>query len=74
MNEVMQRILADRRERIANERLASGRLRAERRERIATACLAGLLANPNESGGADDMTATAIRFADALIAKLEAKP
>jgi hypothetical protein len=44
------------------------------RERIATACLAGLLANPNDCGGADDMTATAIRFADALIAKLEAKP
>lgn len=76
MNEVMKRILTDRRERIANERLAAERLRADRRERIATACLAGLMADPNVDGGPDDMAACAVRFADALIDRLnqEAKP
>lgn len=44
------------------------------RERIATACLAGLLADPNVDAGADEMCDIAIRFADALIAKLEVKP
>jgi hypothetical protein len=44
------------------------------RERIATACLAGLLADPNVDGF--DLTDKAVRFADALIARLdeEAKP
>ncbi|MFO0448438.1 MAG: hypothetical protein ACK52I_07200 [Pseudomonadota bacterium] len=49
---------------------------AERRERIATACLAGLLAHPSVEEGSDEMSVTAVRFADALIARLdaEAKP
>jgi hypothetical protein len=47
------------------------RLRADRRERIATACLTGLLADPNVSAGFDDMADCAVRFADALIARLD---
>jgi hypothetical protein len=52
------------------------RLRADRRERIATACMAGLLAHPSVDEGSDEMSVTAVRFADALIARLdaEAKP
>jgi hypothetical protein len=52
------------------------RLRAERRERIATACLAGLMADPKVDGSPDDMSDCAVRFADALIARLdkETKP
>jgi hypothetical protein len=45
--------------------------KAERRERIATACLAGLLADPNVDAGADEMSSIAVRFADALIARLD---
>jgi hypothetical protein len=76
VNEVMQRILSDRRERIANERLAAERLRAERRERIATACLAGMIANPECSGKFEDYANDSVKYADALIARLdkEAKP
>jgi hypothetical protein len=49
-------------------------LESDRRERIATACLAGLLADPTMDGF--DLTDKAVRFADALIAQLdaEAKP
>ena len=71
MNEVMQRLLAERRERIANERLASERLRADRRERIATACLAGLIACPRIEGNSPELVEAAISFADALIARLD---
>jgi hypothetical protein len=48
----------------------------DRRERIATACLAGLLAHPSVEEGSDEMSVTAVRFADALIARLdrEAQP
>jgi hypothetical protein len=48
----------------------------DRRERIATACLAGLLADPSVDADADEMSFIAVRFADALIARLdaEAKP
>jgi len=79
MNEVMQRLLAERRERIANERLAVERLRADRRERIATACLAGMLANSNYEGSSATFNGCAydaVLLADALIARLdkEAKP
>ena len=76
MNEVTQRLLADRRERIANERLAVERLRAERRERIATAALAGLLACPEVEGTHKQMADFAVDLADALIDRLdkEAKP
>ena len=70
MSEVMQRLLAERRERIANERLAAERLRAERRERIATACLAGLLSY-NRKGSFEDFAADAVDYADALIARLD---
>ena len=51
-------------------------LESDRRERIATACLAGLMADPNVDGGPDDMADCAVRFGDALIACLdkEAKP
>jgi hypothetical protein len=50
--------------------------KTERRERIATACLAGLIANPQCSGKFEDYADDAIRYADALIARLdkEAKP
>jgi predicted nucleic acid-binding protein len=49
-------------------------LAIDRRERIATACLAGLLADPNVNDVS--VTDTAVRFADALIARLdkEVKP
>jgi hypothetical protein len=43
----------------------------DRRERIATACLAGLLAHPSVDEGSDEMSVTAVRFADALIARLD---
>lgn len=48
----------------------------DRRERIATACLAGLLSDPSVDADADEMSSIAVRFADALIARLdaEAKP
>ena len=46
------------------------------RERIATACMAGMLADPNVDGDAYEISCIAVRFADALIARLdaEAKP
>lgn len=47
-----------------NERLPS------RRERIATACLAGLLADPEVDGKNDALAKCALGFADALIAML----
>ncbi|MFM2104918.1 MAG: hypothetical protein RL006_1085 [Chloroflexota bacterium] len=77
MSEVMQRLLAERRERIANERLAVERLRAERRERIATACLASLLSHDGwERISAPYLTQHAVGYADELINELdrEAKP
>jgi hypothetical protein len=48
----------------------------DRRERIATACLVELVAWRGVAGDADDLSDAAIKFADALIARLdkEAKP
>lgn len=43
----------------------------DRRERIATACLAGILAFPGANGDAEQGASIAVRFADALIARLE---
>jgi hypothetical protein len=45
----------------------------DRRERIATACLAGLLADPSVDADAYEMSFIAVRFADALIARLDAE-
>jgi len=53
MNEVMQRILA------------------ERRERIATACLAGMIASPARSGKFEEYAFYAVKYADALISRLD---
>ncbi len=52
------------------------RLRDERRERIATACLVELVAWRGVAGNANDLSDAAIKFADALIARLdkEAQP
>jgi hypothetical protein len=52
------------------------RQRAERRERIATACLVELVAWRGVAGNANDLSDAAIKFADALIARLdkEAQP
>jgi hypothetical protein len=53
------------------------RLRADRRERIATACLAGILANYENSNGTFNGCAyDEVMFSDALNARLnkEAKP
>ena len=49
---------------------------ADRRERIATACLAGMIANPECSGKFEDYANDSVKYADALIARLdkEAKP
>lgn len=47
-----------------------------RRERIATACLSGMLASPVRSGKFEEYAFYAVKYADALIARLdkEAKP
>jgi hypothetical protein len=45
----------------------------DRRERIATACMAGLLADPNVDADAYEISCIAVRFADALIARLDAE-
>jgi hypothetical protein len=52
------------------------RIRADRRERIATACLAGLVANPECAGKFEDYADFSVKYADALIERLdkEAKP
>jgi hypothetical protein len=50
------------------------RIRADLRERIATACLVELVAWRGVAGNADDLSDAAIKLADALIARLEAKP
>lgn len=50
---------------------ADARAKAERRERIATACLAGLLADPN-TGSFGAAAAAAVGYADALIEALDA--
>jgi hypothetical protein len=50
------------------------RIRAERRERIATACLTGIAAHPEFPGAYTHYADEAVRYADALIARLEAKP
>ena len=51
-------------------------LERDRRERIATACLAGLLADPDVGATPDQITNFSIQHADILIAKLDrrAKP
>jgi len=47
--------------------------RRARRERIATACLAGILSS-DDDGGVDAAADWALRYADALIAVLDAPP
>ena len=56
--------------------LAENSLEKNRRERIATACLAGIIANPQCSGKFENYADDAVKYADALIARLdaEAKP
>jgi len=51
-------------------------VRADRRERIATACLVELIAWRGAAGNADELSAAAVKYADALIEELdkEAKP
>jgi len=47
------------------------RLRTDRRERIATACLSGMIANPECSGKFEDYANDSVKYADALIARLD---
>lgn len=48
-------------------------LRADRRERIATACLAGKLACSETRGNVQELSESAVRYADALIRALNKK-
>ena len=47
------------------------RLFAERRERIATACLSGMLASPARSGKFEEYAFYSVKYADALISRLD---
>lgn len=55
-----------------NEKMRQ-QVRADRRERIATACLAGKLACPATRGNVQELSESAVRYADALIRALNKK-
>ena len=54
--------------------LAENSLEKNRRERIATACLAGIASHPEFPGAYAHYADEAVQYADALIARLDAKP
>ena len=53
------------------ERLLKSEVAKDRRERIATACMSGLMANPEAGWSSDYAARLAVECADSLIAELD---
>ena len=53
------------------ERLLESEVAKDRRERIATACMSGLMANPEAGWSSDEAARLAVECADSLIAELD---